>query len=187
MSEQRVADIWCWWTLMRLWWAPGRPKRPVDMTFCTYDQDQPMLLAPDVRDWLAAEHRARWVDALVEDGLDLSPICDDDTEVGGGPLYDPRLMVKRVFYGYFHGSRPHGRVSGAATTTSRSGSSLRSRRRTLWRSVSSRAWHAQAFKELFTQSLALCAQAGLVCLGSGRVGLDGFEDPGLGQSAPGDK
>ena len=87
MSEQRVADIWCWWTLMRLWWAPGRPKRPVDMTFCTYDQDQPMLLAPDIWDWLAAEHLARWVNDLVEDGLDLSPVYDDYTEVCGGLPY----------------------------------------------------------------------------------------------------
>jgi len=49
-------------------------KSPVDKTFRRHDQDQPMLLAPDLRDWLGASHPARWVDALVEDGLDLSGI-----------------------------------------------------------------------------------------------------------------
>ena len=29
-----------------------RPRRPVEKTFRRYDQDQPMLLAPDLRDWL---------------------------------------------------------------------------------------------------------------------------------------
>jgi hypothetical protein len=38
---------------------PAKP--PVDKTFRRYDQDQPMLLAPDLRDWLAADHPARWV------------------------------------------------------------------------------------------------------------------------------
>ena len=62
-----------------------------------------MLLAPDIRDWLAAEHPARWVDALVEEGLDLSPIYHEYTEVRGGPPYDPRLIVKILVYGYSHG------------------------------------------------------------------------------------
>ena len=67
-----------------------------------------MLLAPDIRDWLAAGHRARWVDALVEDGLELNPIYDDDTDVGGGPPYNPRLMVKMVIYGW--------RIQGVSAT-----------------------------------------------------------------------
>ena len=49
-------------------------KTSVDKTFRRYDQDQPMLLAPDLRDWLAADHPARWVDDLVEHGLDLSAV-----------------------------------------------------------------------------------------------------------------
>ena len=63
--------------------GPGQTKAPVDKTFRRYDQDQPMLLAPDLRDWLAADHPARWVDDLVEQGLDLSAIYADYTEVRG--------------------------------------------------------------------------------------------------------
>ena len=65
--------------------GPGQAKAPVDKTFRRYDQDQPMLLAPDLRDWLAADHPARWVDDLVEHGLDLSAIYADYTEVRGAP------------------------------------------------------------------------------------------------------
>ena len=70
--------------------GPGRAKAPVDKTFRRYDQDQPMLLAPDLRDWLAVDHPARWVDDLVEHGLDLSAIYADYTKVRGAPPYEPR-------------------------------------------------------------------------------------------------
>ena len=103
MSEQRVVGHSVLMDVDEASAGPRRPRRAVDKTFRTYDQDQPMLLAPDLRDWLAAEHPARWVDALVEDGLDLSAIYDDYTDVRGGPPYDPRLMVKILIYGYSHG------------------------------------------------------------------------------------
>ena len=41
----------------------------------------------------------------------------------------------------------------------------------MWRSAEFRARHGAGLKALFTQSLTLCAQAGLVSLG--RVALDG--------------
>jgi len=151
--------------------GPARPKRPVDKTFRRYDQDQPMLLAPDIRDWLPADHRARWVDALVEDGLDLSPVYDDYTEVRGGPPYDPRLMVKILIYGYSHGitssraleRRCHDDIAFGFLTAQQAPDFVAISR--------FRTRHAEAFKKLFTQSLSLCAQAGLVWLG--RVALDG--------------
>ncbi len=48
--------------------GPVGPKAPVDKTFRVYDQDQPMLLPPDLRNWLPAGHPARMVDDLVEHG-----------------------------------------------------------------------------------------------------------------------
>lgn len=80
-----------------------RAKRAVDKTFRSYDQGQAMLLAPDLRDWLPGDHPARWVDDLVEYGLDLAPFFDDYTEVRGAPPYDPRLMLKLLIYGYSNG------------------------------------------------------------------------------------
>lgn len=62
----------------------SRPRFAVGKTFRCYDQDQPMLLAPDLRDWLPGDDQAHWVDDLVEHGLDLAPFCDDYTEARGG-------------------------------------------------------------------------------------------------------
>ena len=148
-----------------------RPRSAVDKTFRRYDQDQPMLLAPDVRDWLPAEDPARWVDDLVEHGLDLSPFYDCYTEARGAPPYDPRLMLKVLIYGYSHGitsSRELERrcqhdVAFMFLTAQAAPDFVvisRFRRR-----------HLQAFEALFTQALGLCAQAGLVSLG--HVALDG--------------
>jgi len=148
-----------------------RPKRPVDKTFRGYDQGQPMLLAPDVRDWVPAGDPARWVDDLVEHGLDLTAFYDDYTEVRGAPPYDPRLMLKVLIYGYSHGitsSRELERrcqhdVAFMFLTAQQAPDFVvisRFRRR-----------HLTAFTALFTQVLSLCAQAGLVSLG--RVALDG--------------
>ena len=148
-----------------------RPKVAVDKTFRRYAQDQPMLLAPDVRDWLPVDDPARWVDDLVEHGLDLAPFYGDYTEARGAPPYDPRLMLKVLIYGYSHGitsSRELERrcqhdVAFMFLTAQAAPDFVvisRFRRR-----------HLRAFTALFTQALGLCARAGLVSLGN--VALDG--------------
>lgn len=77
----------------------ARPKRTVEKTFRSYDQAQAMLLAPDLRGRIPADHPARWVDDLVEHGLDLTPFYDDYTEARGAPPYHPRLMLKLLIFG----------------------------------------------------------------------------------------
>jgi len=130
-----------------------------------------MLLAPDLRDWLAPDHPARWIDDLVEHGLDLSAIYADYTEVRGAPPYDPRLMLKILVYGYSHG------VTSSRALERRCQDDIAFRFLTAqaapdFVAISRfRARHGAALKALFTQSLTLCAQAGLVSLG--RVALDG--------------
>jgi transposase len=149
----------------------ARPKRSVDKTFRRYDQDQPMLLAPDVRDWLPADHPARWVDDLVEHGLDLAPFYDDYTQARGAPPYEPRLMVKLLVYGYSNGitssreleRRCHHDVAFMFLTAQAAPDFVAISR--------FRKRHLKAFEALFTQALSLCARAGLVSLG--KVALDG--------------
>jgi len=151
--------------------GPVQAKVSVDKTFRRYDQDQPMLLAPDLRDWLGAGHPARWVDDLVEHGLDLSGVYADYTDVRGGPPYDPRLMLKVLIYGYSHG------ITSSRALERRCQDDVAFRFLTAqaapdFVAISRfRTRHGAALKELFTQSLTLCAQAGLVSLG--RVALDG--------------
>lgn len=151
--------------------GPARPKSPVDKTFRRYDQDQPLLLPPDVREWLPADHPARMVDDLVEHGLDLAAVYADYTESRGAPPYDPRLMLKILVYGYSHG------------ITSSRALERRCRDDVAFRFLTAdaapdfvaiarfRIRHGAVLKELFTQSLALCGRAGLVRLG--RVAVDG--------------
>ena len=81
----------------------ARPERSVDKTVRSCDEDQAMRLAADLRDWLPVYHRARWVDDLVEHGLDLTVFYDDYTEVLGAPPYVPRLILKLLIFGYSNG------------------------------------------------------------------------------------
>jgi transposase len=151
--------------------APARVKAPVHKSFRRYDQDQPLLLPPDLRDWLPADHPARLVDDLVEHGLDLSEIYAGYTEVRGAPPYDPRLMVKLLLYGYSHGvsssraieRRCHDDVAFRFLTADSAPDFVAIAR--------FRVRHGAALKAMFIQSLALCGRAGLVRLG--RVALDG--------------
>src|SRR5664280_3563153 len=148
-----------------------RAKVPVDKTFRRYDQDQPMLLALDLRDLVGVGHPARWVDDLVEHGLDLSGVYADYTDVRGGPPYEPRLMLKILIYGYSHGvtssraleRRCHDDIAFRFLTAQAAPDFVAISR--------FRSRHGAALKALFTQSLTLCARAGLVSLG--RVALDG--------------
>jgi transposase len=147
------------------------PKAAVVKTFRCYDQDQPMLLPVDLREWLPAGHPARMVDDLVEHGLDLAGVYADDTEVRGAPPYDPRLMVKVLVYGYSHGitssraleRRCHDDIAFRFLTAQAAPDFVAIAR--------FRTRHGAASQALFTQSLALCARAGLLRLG--RVALDG--------------
>src|SRR5680860_92308 len=147
------------------------PKAPVDKTFRRYDQDQPLLLPPDLRDWLPAEHPARMVDDLVEFGLDLAGIYASYTESRGAPPYDPRLMLKVLIYGYSNG------VTSSRALERRCQDDIAFRFLTAdaapdFVAISRfRVRHGAALKALFTQSLALCGRAWLVSLG--RVALDG--------------
>jgi len=147
------------------------PRAAVVKTFRAYDQDQPMLLPADLREWLPAGHPARMVDDLVEHGLDLAGVYADYTEVRGAPPYDPRLMVKVLVYGYSHGitssraleRRCHDDIAFRFLTAQAAPDFVAIAR--------FRTRHGAALRALFTQSLALCARAGLVSLG--RVALDG--------------
>lgn len=130
-----------------------------------------MLLAPDLRDWLPADHSARWVDDLVENGLDLAAFYDDYTQARGAPPYEPRLMLKLLVYGYSNGitssreleRRCHHDVAFMFLTAQAAPDFVAISR--------FRKRHLKAFEALFTQALSLCAQAGLVSLG--KVALDG--------------
>ena len=71
--------------------------------FRPYQPDQPLLLPPDLRDWLPEDHLVYTVSELV-DALDLSAFYAPYAQQGSGNLpYAPALMVKILVYGYATG------------------------------------------------------------------------------------
>ena len=71
--------------------------------FRPYPPEQPLLLPPDLRDWLPEDHLVYTVSALV-DALDLAAFYAPYTQQGSGNLpYAPAMMVKILVYGYATG------------------------------------------------------------------------------------
>ena len=72
-------------------------------TFRPYQPDQMLLLAPDLRDWVAQGHLAHHVSGLV-DSLDLSAFyAPYEGDGRRNAAYEPSMMVKILIYAYATG------------------------------------------------------------------------------------
>ena len=72
-------------------------------TFRPYQPDQMLLLAPDLRDWVAQGHLAHHVSDLV-DSLDLSAFyAPYEGDGRRNAPYEPSMMVKILIYAYATG------------------------------------------------------------------------------------
>ena len=141
-------------------------------TFRPYDQNQRLLLPPDLRDWLPRGHLALFISDVVDE-LELSAIVAD-YDVGDGrgqPPYHPALMVKLLLYAYCVG-RPSSRKIERATYDEIAFRVLAADQHPDHDSLATfRRRHLGALAALFGQVLQLCQRAGLVTLG--HVALDG--------------
>src|SRR5215218_5831692 len=130
--------------------------------FLSCDRDQPMLLPPDLRDWLSDAHLAWFVIEAVEE-LDLEPFYGAYRANGhGAAAHEPKMMVGLLAYAYCVGER------------SSRGIERRCREDVAFRVITAnqapdhatiarfRVRHERALSELFGQVLRLCADAGLV-------------------------
>ena len=73
--------------------------------FREYNQAQPMLLPPDIRDIIPHDHLCYVINDLVEK-LDISSVIATYANTDGGrAAYDPRLLIKTMFYAYSLGTR----------------------------------------------------------------------------------
>jgi transposase len=141
-------------------------------TFRPYDQNQRLLLPPDLRDWLPRGHLALFISDVVDE-LDLSAIVADYDEGDGRgqPPYHPALMVKLLLYAYCVG-RPSSRKIERATYDEVAFRVLAADQHPDHDSLATfRRRHLGALAALFGQVLQLCQRAGLVTLG--HVALDG--------------
>ena len=133
--------------------------------FLACDRDQPLLVPPDLRDWLDEDHLAWFVLESVEE-LDLSEFYVSYRSDGhGAAAHDPQMMVSLLLYSYSLGERSSRKIE------------RRCREDVAYRVITAnqapdhatiarfRARHESALSELFAQVLGLCAEAGLVSTG----------------------
>jgi transposase len=139
--------------------------------FRRFEPDQILLMPPSLNDWLAEDHLARFVAEMVDEVLDLSAIYGDYRGVRGYPPYDPRLMVRLLVYGYSVGVRSS-RAIARRCVDDVAFRFLAADQAPDFRSIARfRRRHLDSLAGLFTQSLRLAQQLGMVTMG--RVALDG--------------
>jgi transposase len=139
--------------------------------FLSCDRDQPLLLPPDLRDWLDEDHLAWFVIEAIEE-LDLEPFYGAYRRDGHGrSAHEPKMMVMLLAYAYAVGER------------SSRGIERRCRDDVAFRVICAnqvpdhatiarfRVRHQAALADLFGQVLGLCAEAGLV--EAGVIAVDG--------------
>src|SRR5213593_857191 len=139
--------------------------------FLTCDRDQPLLLPPDLNDWLEEDHLAWFVIEAIEE-LDLDAFYASYRADGHGrAAHEPKMMLTLITYAYAVGER------------SSRGIERRCREDVAFRVICAnqipdhatiarfRVRHRQALADTFVQVLTLCAKAGLVSVGV--VALDG--------------
>ena len=130
--------------------------------FLTCDRDQPMLLPPDLRDWLPADHLAWFVIDSIDE-LDLEPFYGAYRADGhGAAAHEPKMMLTLLAYSYAVGERSSRAIE------------RRCREDIAFRVICAnqipdhatiarfRVRHQEALADLFGQVLGLCADAGLV-------------------------
>ena len=146
--------------------------------FLTCDRDQPLLLPPDLRDWLPEDHLAWFVIEAIEE-LDLEPFYAAYRSDGhGAAAHEPKMMLTLLAYSYAVGERSSRAIE------------RRCREDVAFRVICAnqipdhatiarfRVRHEQALADLFGQVLGLCADAGLVEVG--RAGGRRVQARGLG-------
>jgi len=69
--------------------------------FLTIDYDTPLILPPNLRDWVPADHLAHFILDAVEE-MDLRRVKVNDRGTGS-PQYPPRLLLALLLYGYATG------------------------------------------------------------------------------------
>lgn len=141
-------------------------------TFRSYDLNQQLLLPPDLRQWLRADHLALYLSDLVE-ALDLSGILNvyEEGDGRGRPPYHPALMIKLLLYGYCTGKLSSRKIE-QATYDDVAFRVLACNQHPDHDSIAEfRKRHLPELAKLFVQVLELCQRAGLVKLG--HVAIDG--------------
>lgn len=142
----------------------ARGYRPVD-------RDQVFLLPPNLRDWLPPGHRVWFVLDIVEQ-LDLAQFHALSKRGGVGRAgYDPRVLLAVLIYAYMQGELSSRGIERACTSDV--AYMVACGRDVPDHTVIARfrQQHRAALKDLFTQVLVICVQAGMGKFGV--IAIDG--------------
>ncbi len=139
--------------------------------FLNADREQVFLVPPSIADWLPEDHLAWFIIDAVEQ-IDVTPFLASYRRDGrGGAAYHPAMMLSLLVYAYACGELSSRKIEQACHTD------------VAFRVITGnqfpdhtaiarfRQKHADSFAHVFTEVLALCAQAGLA--GVGIVAVDG--------------
>jgi transposase len=139
--------------------------------FLRGDRDQPLLLSPDLRDWLPQEHLA-WLVLDVIDQLDLQPFLRTYRADGHGhPAYDPKTLLGVLLYAYAIGVRSSRQIERRCHEDLAFRVLAGNKAPDHVTIARFRVRHQQALAGFLVASLKLCAAGGLVRVGL--VALDG--------------
>lgn len=137
--------------------------------FKPYNQNQSMLLPPDLKDWLPHDHICFVLNQIV-DSLDIAMIEQTYSDQGAS-AYHPRSMIKTIFYSYTKGIRSSRKIEALATED------------IVVRYLSANAkpdhgtislfrqTHLKSLEDLFAQIVILCDGLGLVDVSD--ISIDG--------------
>ena len=148
--------------------------------FKAVDRDTPMLLPPDLREWLPQDHLAYLVLSVVEQ-LDLSAITASYRRGGvGREAFDPAMLIGLLIYAYAQGIRSSRQIERACVTDVAMRVVAAQQRPDHTTLARFRQRHAAALADLFGQVLALCGRAGM-----GKVGIVAVDGTKIaGQASP---
>src|ERR1700728_4116386 len=139
--------------------------------FIAFDRAQPLLLPPDLRDWLPANDLAWFVLAAVEE-MDLCAFYRPYSAGGvGRPAHDPQVMVALLLYAYCRGERSAWVIERECVEDVAYRVITANQRPDHTTIARFRQRHEDAIAGLFGEVLALCADAGLA--GVGVLAVDG--------------
>ena len=151
------------------------------------DRDQLFLLPISMRDWLAEGHLAWFIIEVVE-RIDTSRLHGRHRNDGvGRPAYDPDMMLALLFYAYATGLRSSRRIEASCRTDAAYRvicGDVVPDHATIARFLVN---HQETIREVFVAVLRLCAQAGLVSVGT--IAIDGTKigsDAALDRNHSGD-
>lgn len=139
--------------------------------FLPADRNQLLLLPPSLAEWLPEDHLAYFVlDAVGQ--MDLEQFYAAYRSDGwGGALYDPTTIVPLLLYAYCIGVRSSRQIERACHVDVAFRVLAANQRPDHTTIARFRKTHALSLAALFTQSLRLCAEAGMAKVGI--VALDG--------------